>query len=70
MIMSDLSSMVRFSIRPQADGWRWETVDATGQRRAGGVARSKAHAAALVIRDICAAQRPIAEHHLISAKAA
>ena len=68
--MSDLSSMVRFSIRPQADGWRWETVDAAGQRRAGGVVRSKAIAAALVIRDICAAQKPATEHHLISAQAA
>ena len=68
--MSDLSSMVRFSIRPQADGWRWETVDAAGQRRAGGVVRSKAIAAAFVIRDICGAQAPSAAHHLISAKAA
>ncbi len=68
--MSDLSSAVRFSIRPQANGWRWETVDAAGRRRAGGLARSKAHAAALVIRDICAAQAHAADHHLISAKAA
>ena len=68
--MSDLSSMVRFSIRPQADGWRWETVDAAGQRRAGGVVRSKAIAAALVIRDICRAQTSVHDHHLISAKAA
>ena len=68
--MSDLSSMVRFSIRPQADGWRWETVDAEGQRRAAGVARSKAIAAALVIRDICRAQTPVRDHHLISARAA
>ena len=68
--MSDLSNMVRFSIRPQADGWRWETVDAAGQRRAGGVVKSRAIAAALVIRDICAAQVPVRDHHLISAKAA
>jgi len=68
--MNELSGMVRFSIRPQADGWRWETVDAAGQRRAGGVVRSKALAAALVIRDICAAQAPIRPHHLISARAA
>jgi hypothetical protein len=66
--MSDLSSMVRFSIRPHADGWLWETMDAAGQRRAGGVVRSKAIAAAFVIRDICGAQ--VADHHLISAKAA
>ncbi len=68
--MSDLSDMVRFSIRPQADGWRWETVDAAGRRRAGGIARTKALAAALVIRDICAAQAPVRDHHLISARAA
>lgn len=68
--MSDPSSMVRFSIRPQADGWRWETVDSAGRRRAGGIVRSKAIAAALVIRDICAAQAPVQAHHLISAKAA
>ena len=68
--MSELADMVRFSIRPQADGWRWETVDAAGQRRAGGVVRSKALAAALVIRDICAAQAPAQDHHLISSKAA
>ena len=68
--MSDLSNMVRFSIRPLADGWLWQTVDAAGQARASGVARSKALAAALVIRDICAAQAPRRDHHLISAKAA
>ena len=68
--MSDLSGMVRFSIRPQAGGWRWETVDAAGQRRAGGVVRSKAVAAAFVIRDICGAQAPAADHHLINARAA
>lgn len=68
--MSDLSSMVRFSIRPQADGWRWETVDAAGQRRAGGIVPSKAIAAAFVIRDICAAQTPVSDYHLIIAKAA
>ena len=68
--MSDLSDMVRFSIRLQADGWRWETVDAAGRRRAGGIARTKALAAALVIRDICAAQAPVRDHHLISARAA
>jgi len=68
--MSDLSSMVRFSIRPEGDAWRWETVDAGGQRRAGGLARSKAHAAALVIRDICAAQPAVFDHHLMTAEAA
>ncbi|CAN5487885.1 hypothetical protein BH10PSE3_BH10PSE3_04140 [soil metagenome] len=68
--MSELADMVRFSIRPQADGWRWETLDAAGQRRTGGVVRSKALAAALVIRDICAAQTPVQDHHLISSKAA
>jgi hypothetical protein len=68
--MSDLAEMVRFSIQPQADGWRWETLDRAGRRRAGGVARTKAIAAALVIRDICAAQTASDDHHLISAKAA
>ena len=68
--MSDLSRMVRFSIQPEAEGWRWETVDAVGLRRAGGIVRSKALAAALVIRDICRAQAPDVDYHLISAKAA
>lgn len=68
--MSDVSNPVRFSIQPQADGWRWQTTDPDGRRRAGGVVRSKALAAALIIRDICAAQAPAREHHLISAEAA
>ncbi len=68
--MSDLAGMVRFSIRPQADGCRWETMDVAGRRRAGGVVRTKAIAAAMVIRDICAAHTPVADHHLINAKAA
>ncbi|WP_426029643.1 hypothetical protein [Caulobacter sp. DWP3-1-3b2] len=68
--MNDQSSMVRFSIRLRADGWRWETLDAQGRRRTSGVVRSKVLAAALVIRDICAAQAPVRDHHLISAKAA
>ncbi|MBI1684130.1 hypothetical protein [Caulobacter hibisci] len=68
--MNELADMVRFSIRPQADGWRWETVDMAGRRRAGGVVRSRAIAAAMVIRDICAAQTRAGDDHLISAKAA
>jgi len=68
--MSDVSNTVRFSIQPQADGWRWQTLDAEGRRRAGGIVRSKALAAALVIRDICAAQAPVQDHHLIKARAA
>ncbi len=68
--MSDLTTMVRFSIQPQADAWRWETVDSAGRRRDGGIVHTRALAAALVIRDICRAQAPAADHHLISAKAA
>lgn len=68
--MSDLSGIVRFSIRSQGDAWRWETVDATGRRRASGVVRTRALAAALVIRDICRAQAPAADHHLIRVRAA
>lgn len=68
--MSHASNPVRFSIQPQADGWRWRTTDAEGQLRAGGIVRSRALAAALVIRDICAAQAAARDHHLIRAGAA
>lgn len=68
--MSDVSNPVRFSIQPQADGWRWQTTGADGRRRAAGVTRTKALAAAMVIRDICAAQAPARDDHLISAEAA
>ncbi|WP_425998301.1 hypothetical protein [Caulobacter sp. DWR1-3-2b1] len=68
--MSDVSNPVRFSIHPQAEGWCWQTTDADDRRRAGGIVRSKSLAAALIIRDICAAQAPAREHHLISAEAA
>ena len=68
--MSDLTKMMRFSICPHGDGWRWETVDPAGRRRDGGIVRTRALAAALVIRDICRAQTADADHHLISAKAA
>lgn len=62
--MDDMACTVRFSIRLQPDGWRWETYDASGARRTGGLVRTKAIAAAMVIRDTCAAQ---ASHHLMGA---
>ncbi|WP_145998324.1 hypothetical protein [Caulobacter flavus] len=56
--MNQMARMVRFSIRREQEGWRWETYDDRGARRTGGVVATKAIAAALVIRDTCAAQAP------------
>ena len=68
--MSDLSTTVRFSIQADPGGWRWTTFDAQGRRRAGGLTASRALAAALVIRDICAAQAPQPISIGVDAKAA
>ena len=57
--MSDaLAAEFGFTISPDQDGWSWTTFDRAGRPRASGRARSRAVAAALVIRDLTRVRPP------------
>ena len=57
--MSDtLAAEFGFTISPDQDGWSWTTFDRAGEPRASGRARSRAVAAAFVIRDLTHARSP------------
>lgn len=53
--MTSTAAGYHFRIRPDADGWSWQTMDTAGAIKAGGQAPTKAIAAALVIRTIARA---------------